>query len=409
MQRNPTLFISYSWQTKKIADRIATDLEVIGVSVIKDNNELQFTDNIPNFMKRIRSCDFALLLISDSYLKSKNCLYEILELQKDNNHWEKVLPIVCKDTKIYSSIERIDYIKFWEQKIKELQTALKNINPINSSELYKELKLFQDIAYNIDSFLKKISDSLHYDPEELISKRYKPIIDKLNVDNHFDSLKSLMNIYLINDLEKREIELEEYRQNNKESGYYYSIKGSTARDLFKYEQAIYFYEQGLKLDPENFAILNNYGQLEEKVKRNYQKAKELYEKAVKSNPESEIARLNLGVLLGSQFNDSQGAREQYEEILKFNPLSEKAHNNLGSLYKKPAATKSDIENAEFHFKKALEINPDYMDALLNYGNLLKAFRKKFKKGNSYYLKAKKLDKEGNLTEMLDMMIKSKKG
>lgn len=59
-----------------MADKIANDLEVIGIRVIKDNKELEYTDNIPDFMKRIRSNDFALLLITDNYLKSKNCLYE---------------------------------------------------------------------------------------------------------------------------------------------------------------------------------------------------------------------------------------------------------------------------------------------------------------------------------------------
>ena len=86
----------YSWQTKEIADKISSDLQLIGISIIKDNQELNYTDNIPNFMKRIRSCDYALLLLSDSYFKSKNCLFEILELQKDENHWKKILPIVLK-------------------------------------------------------------------------------------------------------------------------------------------------------------------------------------------------------------------------------------------------------------------------------------------------------------------------
>ncbi|VVV00156.1 hypothetical protein FVB9532_01421 [Mesonia oceanica] len=36
MNENPTLFISYSWQTKELADRIANDLEVIGIRIIKN-------------------------------------------------------------------------------------------------------------------------------------------------------------------------------------------------------------------------------------------------------------------------------------------------------------------------------------------------------------------------------------
>jgi predicted nucleotide-binding protein len=64
--KKPTIFISYSWQTMEIANKIFNDLQVIGVSIIKDNQELSYTNSIPSFMKRIRSSDYAILLISDN-------------------------------------------------------------------------------------------------------------------------------------------------------------------------------------------------------------------------------------------------------------------------------------------------------------------------------------------------------
>lgn len=409
MNKNPTLFISYSWQTKQLADKISNDLEVIGIRVIKDNKELEYTDNIPDFMKRIRSSDFALLLISDDYLKSKNCLYEILELQKDENHWDKVLPIVCDGTRIYSSFERIKYINFWEQKTSELESALKTINPLNSIELYKDLKIFKDISYNIDSFLKLISESLHFKPEEIFEKKYKPITDKLGLGTNAETLTSLLNIYLISDLEKREIALDKYIDNHKESGYYYSIKGSTSRDLFKFDQAIHYYKKGLAIEPYHFTILNNYGQILQHIKKDYKKAKELYEKAVQANPTSDIARLNLGVLLRQEFNDINGAEEQYQKILEFDPDNAKAHNNISNIYKDPKAKKIDLEKAEYHLLKAIESNPNYIEALISYGNFLKVYKKEFEKGNEYYRRVQELDKEGNFKDLLRELIGSKKG
>lgn len=409
MIKNPTLFISYSWQTKDLADRIANDLEVIGIIVIKDNKELDYTDNIPDFMKRIRSSDYALLLISDNYIKSKNCLYEVLELQKDDNHWDKVLPIVCDGTKIYSALDRVNYIKFWEQKTSELEIALKSIDPINSTELYKDLKLFKDISFNLDRFLKQISESLHFKPDEIFEKKYKPITDKLGFGPNAESLISLLNIYLITDLEKREIELDKYISNHKESGYYFSIKGSTARDLFKFDQAIHFYEKGLSIEPTHFAILNNYGQIIQHVKKDYKKAKELYEKAVQSNPKSDIARLNLGVLIRQHFNDVDGAQEQYEKILEFDPDNAKAHNNIANIYKDPRAKRIDLEKAEYHLLKAIESNPNYIEALFSYGNFLKVYKKEFEKGNEYYKRVEELDKEGNFKDLLKVLMESKKG
>jgi|GEM_PF-1406713 len=405
----PNLFVSYSWQTKEIADKISSDLQLIGISIIKDNQELNYTDNIPNFMRRIRSCDYALLLLSDSYFKSKNCLFEILELQKDENHWKKILPIVLKETKIYSAIERLEYVRFWEQKTTELEKALENINPINSPESYKELILFKDISSNIDEFLKRISESLHFSPEEIIEKNYEPIIDILGINLEPKALIDLLGIVLISNLEKREIALDEYLHKYKESSYYYSIKGGTSRDLKKFDQAIHYYQKGLKLDSSNYEILNNLGQILENIKNDYKQAKTCYEKAIQSRPKLDIPRLNLGVLLNRHFNDAEGAKKQYEEILKFDPNNAKAHNNMSNFYKVNNPTKEDLEKAEYHLLKAIENNPNYIEALLGYGNFLKVYKKEIEKGNLYYQRVRQLDKEGNLKEILDVLMNSKKG
>lgn len=408
MSNKPTLFISYSWETKEIVNKISSDLQLVGVSVIKDNQELNYTDNIPNFMKRIRSSNFALLLVSDDYLKSKNCLFEILELQKDDDCWNKILPIVFKKTKIYNAIDRLNYVKFWEDKTNELEIALKNTDPINATETYKELKLFKDITANIDTFLKHISEAIHFTPEEIIEKNYKPIMDKLGSDYEPKALIDLLNIILIENLEKREIALDEYIKTYPESTYYYGVKGGTSRDLKKYDQAIYYYNKGLKLDSTNYEILNNLGQLLENVKGDYTGAKTCYEKAILEYPNFDIPRLNLGCLLSHHFKDDKGAAEQYNAILKFDPNNAKAHNNLGNILKKPA-TEEYLDWSEQHLIKAIEIDPNYVEALFNYGNFLKVYRKDIAGGNEYYKRAKELNTNEEFGKIIDYMLKSTKG
>jgi len=195
----------------------------------------------------------------------------------------------------------------------------------------------------------------------------------------------------------------------KENAFYFSLKGSTARDLKKYEQAIYFYKKGLDIDPTNFTILNNYGQVVQHYKKNYKEAKRLYEQAIEANPNSEKARLNLGVLLEEHFDNNSEAKKQYEEILKFKPDSFKAHNNLANVYTKGGLVRGNFDKVEFHLKKAIALNPSYIEALLNYGNFLVVYRKKNDEGNKYYKKVRQLDKEGNLSPLLDVLEKSTKG
>lgn len=68
-----------------------------------------------------------------------------------------------------------------------------------------------------------------------------------------------------------------------------------------------------------------------------------------------------------------------------------------------------MQKVEYHLKKAIELNPEYIEALINYGNFLKVYRKKIKEGNEYYKKVRVLDKEGNLSKLLDLLEKSNKG
>ena len=79
------IFISYSWKDKKIVDEVDKDFMALGITLVRDIRDTEFKDSLRQFMKRIRTFDFAIVIVSDSFLKSKNCLIEILEFIKDDN------------------------------------------------------------------------------------------------------------------------------------------------------------------------------------------------------------------------------------------------------------------------------------------------------------------------------------
>lgn len=66
------------------------------------------------------------------------------------------------------------------------------------------------------------------------------------------------------------------------------------------------------------------------------------------------------------------AHNQLENILKTNPSFGKAHNHLGWLNE----TKyQNFEQAEFHYKKALELSPNYFSTYYNYAILLSTMQR----------------------------------
>ena len=80
MDNKKTLFLSYSWNDATIADKIDEAFQPTGVQVKRDIRGIKYKDSIKLYMSQIRDTDFVLLIISDSFIKSSNCMYEVLEI-----------------------------------------------------------------------------------------------------------------------------------------------------------------------------------------------------------------------------------------------------------------------------------------------------------------------------------------
>ena len=48
-------------------------------------------------MQSIGKHDYVIMLISDSYLKSSNCMYEVMEVMRDRQYKDRILFILLRD------------------------------------------------------------------------------------------------------------------------------------------------------------------------------------------------------------------------------------------------------------------------------------------------------------------------
>lgn len=154
----PHLFLSYSWNDSELADKIDGELSSYGFDVKRDIRDIGSWKSIKEFMFSIRNQDYAVIIISSSYLKSPNCMYEVMELLKDSQYKDKVLSIVTDDADIYNPISRANYIKYWEEETQKLEKAIKPLKIENTAELAIELRKYRSIETTIASFLDLVSD-----------------------------------------------------------------------------------------------------------------------------------------------------------------------------------------------------------------------------------------------------------
>jgi len=395
------IFLSYSWNDKKLADKIFYDLSLAELTIVKDDHSIKYTDKISEFMKRIRESDFALILVSDSYLKSVNCMTEVMELSKDEGIWKKILPVVSTDTKFYDPIDRIRYIKYWENKSAKVEEALNEVQAINATSSLNELKKLQQITQNIDSFLVNLKDHLSVSDKDLVGEFYKPLTDKLGIEPEFEKYWHLINVSTIKDPAIRLKAISKFiKETPTEHSLSVSILASSYRDLKQYPKAIRAYKKSLDLDDTNFAAWNNLGRIYEHNVHNYPEAKKCYRMAIQVQPKEAIPRLNLGVLLSDEFNDVKGAVEQYHQILEFDENNVKAHSNLGNAYLTEEL--EDIELAEKHYKIA--VKQGYVKAMILYAIFLKRVKGESEDGNNILRQAKILDVKNYYGEAIDNLI-----
>lgn len=152
------MFLSYSWNDSDLANTIDNELSSLGVDIKRDIRDIGTWTSIKEFMSTIKNQDYVVIIVSQSYLKSPNCMYEVMELFKDSHYKDKILSIVTSDADIYNPISRANYISYWEEETKKLEKAIKPLKIENTAELIIELRKYKSIEATIASFLDIVSD-----------------------------------------------------------------------------------------------------------------------------------------------------------------------------------------------------------------------------------------------------------
>lgn len=154
----PSVFVSYNETSGgAFVEELKIQIsETANLHIYKD--DMHAWESLKEFMKTIRHQDFVILVITDQYLKSEACLYEITELIKDDN-WDGKTMFCVLDKSIYDKSNHIKYIKYWDKQAKDLDKQISQIPNSASSSQCERLKQLRRATDEIGQFLSKVSDS----------------------------------------------------------------------------------------------------------------------------------------------------------------------------------------------------------------------------------------------------------
>ncbi len=163
----PEYCVSYAWgdETEEgkaredIVNKLCAKAEARGIRILRDRNDLRLRDSISRFMKRIGQGDIVFVVLSDKYLKSPNCMFELSEIwrnsgQNEDDFLRRVRTYALPNTPVFTPSERAKCTAYWEEELEKLEPHLKYLGEKDFDQ-YRRMKGF---AHNIGNILATITD-----------------------------------------------------------------------------------------------------------------------------------------------------------------------------------------------------------------------------------------------------------
>lgn len=187
------VFLSYAWGDEttegkireQAADALTAALIEYGFHLVRDRDRLRPGERISAFIRQLTHADHVVAVISDKYLRSPYCMYEIYKLwqksQADGDAMlERLVPIVLPEVRIGNLRERIPYLEYWSEQAESLEALIRNPKLRPSSESWEEVRLVREFAHHVDDILVFLQDVLM--PRKL----------EAHLDNGFEAVREAL-------------------------------------------------------------------------------------------------------------------------------------------------------------------------------------------------------------------------
>lgn len=174
------VFVSYAWggESERTVDEVEKAFSESGINIVRDKKDLGYKGSIEAFEQRIAQGQCIILVISDKYLRSEHCMYELVEAEKYKNLYKRIFPIVLADALIYKAIDRLAYIKYWEEQIIQLDQSIKQVNVMtNLAGITTTLDKYAHIRTSFDHLTDLLSNMNALTPEKHTATGFAILVD----------------------------------------------------------------------------------------------------------------------------------------------------------------------------------------------------------------------------------------
>lgn len=168
----PEWFVSYAWgdntpegrERDAVVDRLCGEAEGRGVRILRDKNVLELGDRISRFMQRIGRGDRVFVVLSEKYLRSPYCMFELHEVwrtsrQEGDAFLGRVRVYALPDARFDTPTLRVGHAVHWKKQHAELEALVREHgSDVLGESDFKQLRLMGMFYRNVSEILATMAD-----------------------------------------------------------------------------------------------------------------------------------------------------------------------------------------------------------------------------------------------------------
>jgi hypothetical protein len=180
-----SVYVSYSRKAETdshIVDKLQAVWKARGIGLLDlkiDRQEINYGDSIRAFMDELSKADSVILVLSESYFKSRYCMYELRGIYAQQDFRKRVSPIILRGTPLYEPVAWVKWVRHWEEKEAELDAELKTIRGTNVQSIQSTLNDYAEFRQLLMSQLSILSDMNALTQDIHIDTDFEALLDRI--------------------------------------------------------------------------------------------------------------------------------------------------------------------------------------------------------------------------------------
>jgi len=167
-------YVSYAWgddtpegrERDKLVDFLCEEANKAGKKILLDKNEVGFGERISRFMENIGRGDRVFIVLSEKYLKSPYCMFELFEVWRNSKSdvelfLERTRIYSLPDARIDTNEDRISYGVHWQNEFNKLRRLVTPNLVVAGQKAIQDLRLMGRFYFDVADILATIADTVH--------------------------------------------------------------------------------------------------------------------------------------------------------------------------------------------------------------------------------------------------------